>query len=138
MITAVVIKTVFILLVAVAGLVPVITWIERKQSAVMQDRIGANRADVAGITILGLFHPIADVLKLFTKEDVVPEGANRVLHLLAPMLAVVPAIIAFAVIPYGGVYHFGQTTVDLVVANVDWGVLYLFAIGSIAGGHAAS
>jgi NADH-quinone oxidoreductase subunit H len=132
LITAVVIKTVFILLVAVAGLVPVITWIERKQSAVMQDRIGANRADVAGITILGLFHPIADVLKLFTKEDVVPEGANRVLHLLAPMLAVVPAIIAFAVIPYGGVYHFGQTTVDLVVANVDWGVLYLFAIGSIA------
>jgi len=132
LITAVVIKTVFILLVAVAGLVPVITWIERKQSAVMQDRIGANRADVAGITILGLFHPIADVVKLFTKEDVVPEGANRGLHLLAPMLAVVPAIIAFAVIPYGGVYRFGDTTVELVVANVDWGLLYIFAIGSIA------
>jgi len=132
LITAVVIKTVFILLVAVAGLVPVITWIERKQSAVMQDRIGANRADIAGITILGLFHPIADVVKLFTKEDMVPEGANRVLHLLAPMLAVVPAIIAFAVIPYGGVYRFGETTVELVAANVDWGMLYLFAIGSIA------
>jgi NADH-quinone oxidoreductase subunit H len=132
LITAVIIKTVFILLVAVAGLVPVITWIERKQSAVMQDRIGANRADVAGITILGLFHPIADVVKLFTKEDVVPHGANRALHLLAPMLAVVPAIIAFAVIPFGGVYHFGETTVDLVVANVDWGLLYIFAIGSIA------
>ena len=132
MITAVVIKTVFILLVAVAGLVPVITWIERKQSAVMQDRIGANRADVAGITILGLFHPIADVVKLFTKEDMVPDGANRALHLLAPLLAVVPAIIAFAVIPFGGVYRFGETTVDLVVANVDWGLLYIFAIGSIA------
>jgi NADH-quinone oxidoreductase subunit H len=132
LITAVVIKTVFILLVAVAGLVPVITWIERKQSAVMQDRIGANRADVAGITILGLFHPIADVVKLFTKEDMVPEGANRALHLLAPLLAVVPAIIAFAVIPFGGVYRFGETTVDLVVANVDWGLLYIFAIGSIA------
>ena len=132
MITAVVIKTVFILLVAVAGLVPVITWIERKQSAVMQDRIGANRADVAGITILGLFHPIADVVKLFTKEDMVPDGANRALHLLAPLLAVVPAIIAFAVIPYGGVYRFGETTVELVVANVDWGLLYIFAIGSIA------
>jgi len=132
LITAVVIKTVFILLVAVAGLVPVITWIERKQSAVMQDRIGANRADVAGITILGLFHPIADVVKLFTKEDMVPDGANRALHLLAPLLAVVPAIIAFAVIPYGGVYRFGETTVELVVANVDWGLLYIFAIGSIA------
>ena len=128
----VIIKLLFIILVIMAAFLPVITWVERKQSAVMQDRIGANRADVAGITILGLFHPIADVLKLFTKEDVVPEGANRVLHLLAPMLAVVPAIIAFAVIPFGGVYHFGQTTVELVVANVDWGLLYLFAIGSIA------
>jgi NADH-quinone oxidoreductase subunit H len=126
------IKVLFILIVGVAAFAPVVTWIERKQSAVMQDRIGANRADVAGITILGLFHPIADVVKLFTKEDVVPQGANRALHLLAPLLAVVPAIIAFAVIPYGGVYRFGETTVELVVANVDWGLLYIFAIGSIA------
>ena len=79
-----IIKTLFIFLVAVAGLTPILTWIERKQSAVMQDRIGANRADVAGITILGLFHPIADVVKLLTKEDVVPQGANRALHMLAP------------------------------------------------------
>ena len=57
----VVIKAVFIVGVTIVGLAPVITWIERKQSAVMQDRIGANRADVAGITILGLFHPAADV-----------------------------------------------------------------------------
>ena len=78
-----IIKTLFIFFVAVAGLTPILTWIERKQSAVMQDRIGANRADVAGITILGLFHPVADVVKLITKEDVVPDGANRVLHTLA-------------------------------------------------------
>ena len=74
----------------VAALAPVITWIERKQSAVMQDRIGANRADIFGITVLGLLHPLADVLKLLTKEDVVPRGATR-LHLLAPMIAVSPA-----------------------------------------------
>jgi NADH-quinone oxidoreductase subunit H len=132
MITVVIVKTVFILLVAVAAIVPVITWVERKQSAVMQDRIGANRADIAGITILGLFHPIADVVKLISKEDVVPRGANRVLHILSPVIATVPAIIAFAVIPYGGVYRFGDTTVELVAANVDWGLLYIFAIGSIA------
>jgi NADH-quinone oxidoreductase subunit H len=72
----VLIKTVFILIVVVAALAPVITWIERKQSAVMQDRIGANRADVGGITLLGLLHPLADVVKLLTKEDVVPDGAN--------------------------------------------------------------
>jgi NADH-quinone oxidoreductase subunit H len=132
MLLVVLLKVLFILLVAVAALAPVITWIERKQSAVMQDRIGANRADVAGITILGLFHPVADVLKLLTKEDVVPDGANRVLHMLSPVLAAVPAIIAFAVIPFGGSYVFGDTVIDLVVADVDWGLLYIFAIGSIA------
>ena len=128
----VLIKTLFILSVVVGALAPVITWIERKQSAVMQDRIGANRADLAGITILGLLHPAADVIKLMTKEDVVPIGANRVLHLLSPLIAAVPAIIAFAVIPYGGVYQFGETTINLVGADIDWGLLYIFAIGSIA------
>jgi NADH-quinone oxidoreductase subunit H len=128
----VVIKVAFILIVMVVGLAPVITWIERKQSAVMQDRIGANRADINGITILGLLHPAADVIKLMTKEDVVPIGANRIMHLISPLIAAVPAIIAFAVIPFGGVYHFGDTTLNLVVADIDWGLLYIFAIGSIA------
>jgi len=131
-ILAAVVKTVFILLVVVGALAPLITWIERKQSAVMQDRIGANRADVGGITALGLMHPLADVLKLLTKEDVVPQGANRMMHLLSPVIVAVPAIIAFAVIPFGGTYEFGGTTVEGVVANLDWGLLYIFAIGSIA------
>jgi len=128
----VIVKALFILIVMVAGIAPVITWIERKQSAVMQDRIGANRADIGGITVLGLLHPAADVIKLLSKEDVVPDGANRVLHLLSPLIAAVPAIIAFAVIPFGGVYQFGDSTLNLVVADIDWGLLYIFAIGSIA------
>ncbi len=128
----VVVKALFILIVMVAGIAPVITWIERKQSAVMQDRIGANRADINGITLLGLLHPAADVIKLMTKEDTVPLGANKVLHLIAPIIAAVPAIIAYAVIPFGGVYHFGDTTLNLVVADIDWGLLYIFVIGSIA------
>ena len=128
----VLLKALFILLVVVAGLAPVITWVERKQSAVMQDRIGANRADIAGLTVLGLLHPLADVIKLLTKEDVVPRGANRFMHLIAPIIAAVPAVVAFAVIPYGGIYTFGDYTISLVVANPDWGLLYIFAIGSIA------
>ena len=132
MIVEVVIKSLFILLVVVAALAPVITWIERKQSAVMQDRIGANRADISGITVLGLLHPLADVIKLLSKEDVVPIGANRVMHLIAPLVAAVPAVIAYAVIPFGGVYTFGSHTISLVAANPDWGLLYIFAIGSIA------
>jgi NADH-quinone oxidoreductase subunit H len=128
----VLVKAVFILLVIVAGLAPVITWIERKQSAVMQDRIGANRADVGGFTVLGLLHPLADVIKLLTKEDVVPYGANRIMHLVAPIIAAVPAVVAYAVIPFGGVYTFSGHTISLVVANPDWGLLYIFAIGSLA------
>ena len=128
----VIIKALFIILVVIGALAPVMTWTERKQSAVMQDRIGANRADIAGITVLGLLHPLADVVKLLTKEDVVPLGANRIMHLLAPVIAAVPAIIAYGVIPFGGVYTFGQDTISMVVANPDWGLLYIFAIGSIA------
>jgi NADH-quinone oxidoreductase subunit H len=128
----VIVKSLFILIVMVAGLAPVITWIERKQSAVMQDRIGANRADVGGLTVLGLLHPLADVLKLLSKEDVVPYGANRFMHLIAPVIAAVPAVIAFAVIPFGGVYTFGGEPISLVASNPDWGLLYIFAIGSIA------
>ncbi len=132
MLTEVLIKTLFIMTVIVGAFTPLITWIERKQSAIMQDRIGANRADIAGIRMIGLFHPVADILKLITKEDVVPLGANRAMHLLAPLIAVVPALVAFAVIPFGGVYSFGGDELSLVVADPDWGLLYIFAIGSIA------
>jgi NADH-quinone oxidoreductase subunit H len=128
----IVLKTLFLVLVVMGAFLPLITWVERKQSAVMQDRIGANRADLFGIRILGLLHPAADVLKLLTKEDVVPAGASRTLHLLAPILALVPAILTLAVIPYGGTYSFGDGTLSLVVADIDWGMLYVFAVGSIA------
>jgi NADH-quinone oxidoreductase subunit H len=126
------VKTLFILLVVMLLFAPLITWVERKQSAIMQDRIGANRADIGGIAFLGLLHPAADVIKLLTKENVVPARANRFLHALAPVIAAVPAVIAFAVIPYGGVYTFGDSVVSLVAADIDWGVLYILAIGSLA------
>ena len=128
----VILKMLFIVLVIMGAFLPLITWVERKQSAVMQDRIGANRADVMGVTLLGLLHPAADVLKLLTKEDVVPRGASRGLHLLAPVIALVPAIVTLAVIPYGSTYRFGDTDLSLVVADIDWGMLYVFAVGSIA------
>jgi NADH-quinone oxidoreductase subunit H len=132
LLVGVLVKTLFIILVAVGAFAPVITWVERKQSAVMQDRIGANRADIGGLTLIGLLHPLADVLKLLSKEDVVPTGANRFMHLIAPMIAAIPAIASFAVIPYGGVYQFGDTVVNLVVADLDWGLLFVFAIASLA------
>jgi len=125
-------KLLFIVLVVAGLFLPLITWVERKQSAVMQDRIGANRADFLGLTLAGLLHPVADVLKLLAKEDVVPTGANRVLHQLAPVIALVPAIVTLAVIPFGGTYTLGDTTFSLVVADIDWGILFVLAVGSLA------
>jgi NADH-quinone oxidoreductase subunit H len=127
-----VVEMLFIVAVMMAAFLPVITWVERKQAAIMQDRIGANRADLFGIRAIGLLHPAADVLKLLSKEDVVPRGANRVMHLLAPVISIVPAIVTLAVLPFGGRYRFGDTELNLVVADIDWGMLYVFAVGSIA------
>jgi NADH-quinone oxidoreductase subunit H len=125
-------KTVFIFTIIVGLFSPIMTWVERKQSALMQDRIGANRADIGGYRVIGLFHPLADVLKMITKEDMVPTGAHRVLHMLCPFIAAVPALISFAVIPYGGTYEAFGRTFSLCVADLDYGILYIFAIASIA------
>ena len=126
------VKILFILAVTVGFFAPVLTWVERKQSAIMQDRIGANRADIMGFTALGLFHIIADALKMFMKEDFIPQGANKALHTLSPIIALVPAIATFAVVPFGGQYTLWGKEVNLVISDLDVGLLFVFAISSIA------
>jgi NADH-quinone oxidoreductase subunit H len=130
--TSTVYVVVFLFGVLALVFMPIMTWVERKQSALMQDRIGANRAEILGIRALGLMHPISDAIKMFTKEDVVPAGANRFLHMICPFIAVVPALVSFAVIPYGGTYEAWGVHWSLVAADLDYGILYVFAIGSIA------
>jgi NADH-quinone oxidoreductase subunit H len=125
-------KVLFIVGLTVGFFAPVLTWVERKQSAIMQDRIGANRADIMGFTALGLFHAIADAIKMFTKEDFIPQGANRFLHTLSPIIAVIPAILTFAVVPFGGQYELWGTKINLVISDLDVGLLFVFAIASIA------
>ena len=107
------------------------TWVERKQSALIQDRIGANRAPIFGFTMLGLFHGIADALKMFTKEDIVPERADKTLHLLAPFFAVFFALVTFAAIPFGDVLILGERRIELQVAKIDAALLYVFAMLSL-------
>jgi len=126
------VKILFIFAVTVGFFAPVLTWVERKQSALMQDRIGANRADIMGFTVLGLFHIIADALKMFTKEDFIPDGANKILHTMSPIIALVPALITFAVIPFGGQYTLFDKEVNLVISDLDVGLLFVFAIASLA------
>ena len=102
-------------------------WLERKQSAVLQDRVGANRASILGFTVLGLFHPIADAVKMLTKEDFVPKGAKKGLHALAPMISLGCAMFGLAALPYGGVIEFGGRTWDLTPIPLPVGVPLVLA-----------
>src|SRR5713226_18466 len=72
----------------VFNLLYLLLWMERKQSAVMQDRIGANRAEIFGLRMMGLFHPIADAIKMIVKEDFIPAAANKFVYTISPFLAV--------------------------------------------------
>ena len=123
-----------IVVVMVLNLAGVLLWFERKGSALIQDRIGANRASITGLgqriglPNLGFVNTlIADPLKLFTKEDFVPEGADKFLHGLAPFLALFPVIITFAVVPFGDVVKIGSRTITLQAADVSSAALYILA-----------
>jgi len=132
MLAIVAIKCGLLLLVLLGFLVPAASWIERKQSALMQDRVGANRAEISGARLAGLLHPLADLVKLVSKQDLVPEGASRALFELAPWVAVIPGIAAFAVIPFAGVYPFADESVSLVAADIDWGLLHVLLAAALA------
>ena len=125
-------KVLFIFGLNMGVFAPLLTWVERKQSALMQDRIGANRADILGFSMIGLFHPIADAIKMLAKEDFIPEGANKIMHTLSPIICVVPALLTFAVIPFGGEYVIGGKHIKLVIADLDVGLIFIFAISSLA------
>jgi NADH-quinone oxidoreductase subunit H len=108
-----------------------LTWVERKQSAVMQDRVGANRASVFGFRLIGLFHPLADAIKMLAKEDFMPAGADRALFLAAPVVSVFFALAGFATIPFGDVLHVGGRDISLQAVPLNAGVLYVFAMLSM-------
>ena len=143
----------------VANLAGLCTWVERKLSSMIQDRIGPNRANIrlfgTNITAIGLLHPIADAVKMFMKEDFVPAGANRVLHTLGPMICLFIPFIVFCVVPFvgplhiqwkdipaeslwligslfpGDALHLSDYTLYLIVADLDMGMLFVFGIASL-------
>jgi NADH-quinone oxidoreductase subunit H len=102
--------------------VSIMTWVERRLSAIIQYRLGPNR-----VGPLGLLQPFADGLKFIQKEDIIPADAHKLFYLLAPALAVIPALCAFAVIPFGPTVTILGKTVDLVIINLDGGLLWAFA-----------
>jgi NADH-quinone oxidoreductase subunit H len=129
-----------------------LTWAERRQSAMIQDRVGPNRAAIVlfgkELRAFGLLHPLADVIKLITKEDTINESVDRLLYNLAPIIALFPALVTFVVIPFGP--ELGRVNEELILApfangsvpsgvtlplqaaKVDVGILYIFAMTSLA------
>ncbi|HWO56488.1 MAG TPA: complex I subunit 1 family protein [bacterium] len=130
-ISAAIATTVFIVM-FVLTLAGILTWVERKQSAIMQDRIGANRARILGLRLWGLFHIIADAVKMFTKEDFIPNTKHRFLFSLAPVLSLFFALLTFAVIPFGHQITIAGYLIPLQVASVNVGILFIFAMMSVA------
>ena len=121
----------FVLINAVLILTSFLTWMERKQSAVMQDRLGANRAPIFGVRAFGLPHILADALKMFFKEDYVPPGGDKLLHTVAPLAAVFFALMSFAAIPFGDAIRVGSREIKLQVLELDVGLLFVFAMMSM-------
>ena len=129
----------------------VLTWVERKQAAIMSDRIGANRAYVripftqVKLIWWGLFHGLCDGLKMMLKEDFKPNSYDRIAYAIAPWVVFTPVLLVFAVIPFGGtleparLFHglpavaawFGDRRYPLQIANLDAGLLVVFAFGGI-------
>lgn len=106
--------------------VPMMVWIERRGSALMQNRLGPNR-----VGPLGLFQSLADVVKFIFKEDMVPEHCDKLYYTLAPIIVLIPAFMTFAVVPFGGDVSIGGRTIHLQVADLNVGFLYVFAIASL-------
>ncbi len=115
-----------ILLGVILTVVAYLVWAERKVSSWMQDRIGPNRVGPAG-----LLQPLADGVKLIFKEDIIPINAYRPFYLLAPMLALVAALTAFAVIPFSTSFELFGRHIDVWIADVNIGLLYILAVTSL-------
>ena len=134
-----------------------LTWAERRQSAMMQDRLGPNRANIGPIRLKGILHFVADAVKMISKEDFIPGSVHRGLFALAPLLAIGPVLIAFAIIPFGPtIFPHSYTevldvgalarsaggagdaprafadSIRLQIAQLDFGLLFYFAILTIA------
>lgn len=116
----------------VIHLIPVLIWMERKVSAYIQDRRGPNRAAILGIRLGGLIHSLSDVVKLLTKEDIIPPHVNKGLYLLAPIIAMFVATITMAVVPFADPVLLPDGKQFLLqIADLDAGLLYVFAVSSL-------
>ena len=129
-VVAAIAKILLVWAIALAALLPNLVWAERRGAGMIQDRPGPNR-----VGPFGLFQAVADVIKLFMKEDVTPLYVDKLLYGLAPWITMMPALVTFAVIPFGATLPVtldGVTRdVPLIIADVNIGILYIFAFASL-------
>lgn len=137
------IKIVGLCFVTILGLVSYTVYAERRVSAIIQDRVGPNRVGLPltlfgakkDFKFLGLFQPMADGIKFFLKEEFTPAHVKKFYFWLAPTLAIVPALLTCAVLPFGSSitipWEGGEKTIQFVIANLNVGPLFVFAIASL-------
>ncbi len=145
-------KWVFLIIALVMPLASILTWMERRQSAMMQDRLGPNRANIGPIKLKGILHFVADAVKMIFKEDFIPANVHRGLFALAPILSIAPVFIAFAIIPFGPTIYphsltdtldptllaTGQNpelfadSIRLQIFQIDFGLIFYFAVLTLA------
>ena len=133
------IKVIGLTFMVVLPLVPISVYFERRFSAIIQDRVGPNRVGIP-LTLLGakkdfsffgLVQPMADGLKLFLKEDFTPNHVRKGFYWLAPALTVIPALVTVCVVPFGSPITINGEEIKMVIADLDVGPLFVFAISSL-------
>lgn len=128
MITAILFKTILVAIIFLVslGIAAYSTYAERKVAAFMQDRVGPDRAGP-----FGLLQPIADGVKMFTKEEIIPNASDRILFILGPCVFMLTALMMSAVVPWGKSFDIGGVEFTMQVADINIGILYIMAIASI-------
>jgi NADH-quinone oxidoreductase subunit H len=118
-------KAIFIVI-FLLQVVPIMIWVERRGSALMQNRRGPNR-----IGPLGLFHAVADAIKFMFKEDPVPSYVSKFYYVIAPLVVLIPAFMAFSVVPFASSIVIQGTEIRFQVADLNVGLIFIFAIASL-------
>lgn len=112
-------------------ILPVLIWLERKGSAIIQDRIGPNRASIFGVRLFGIIHSLADVVKLFMKEDITPSTVRKFYYYLAPFWVMTISLIPLMLVPIAESIQIYGYNIQFQVADFDAGVLLLLGITSL-------
>lgn len=115
-----------LIVVVLLQVVPIMVWVERRGSALIQNRLGPNR-----IGPLGLLQSLADAVKMMMKEDRIPGHVNQFYYRLAPLVSLIPAFMTFAVIPFASQIQIGETTIKFQIADLNVGLLYILSITSL-------